>query len=254
MKTLMKLFPALLLLAALPANAGALDYEPPAEPVVAPPTTAPFSWTGPYIGVHAGAAFLRQVTEYTKDIFETRTRDITEDQCWKWWRSAWNRQLDDRYCSGGFDGMNQHYFDNALLREGVVTGSEEYEFLVGTETWEETIDDSFAIYGVHAGYLHDFGTIVAGVEASYTMYNSDVFPITGVAAIKGRAGLDLGRIQPYAFVGYGMAFGVEDSGMVYGGGLDWAITDRLVLGAQYSHYDFRDYAHDAAVVIASIRF
>ena len=239
---------------AVQANAGNLativEYEPNVPVPEGPP---PFNWSGPYIGVHAGAAFTSQTSQYSKDIYETDWRDVTEDQCWKFWNNDWNRQIDDRYCSGGFEGMNQHYYNHAKTRPDVVIGSEEYERYVRTDTWEETTREDFAIYGLHAGYLKDFGTVIGGIEVSHTFYNSETFPINNVTSAVARVGLDLGRVSPYALAGYSWAGGV-DEGMTYGGGIDWAVTDSLVLGALYKHHEFAQYPHDVAMLTASVGF
>jgi opacity protein-like surface antigen len=235
---------------AMPAYAGNYVYATgETQEVVPPAPPAPFvpisPFSGAYIGIHAGAAAMRKITEYSEDIY--KTRDVTE--CWKWWQNDWNRQLDERYCNGGFPGMNQHYFDNARER---VVGTEEY--FDHTETWTEEEKETFLIYGAQAGYLWDWGSVLVGGEVSYSVYDSETFPITGVATVKARAGLDMGRVSPYAHVGYSWASGVADEGMSYGAGLDWALNSRIILGAEYTHYAFADYAHDAAVLRVSYSF
>lgn len=234
---------------ALPAYAGNYIYATGETQEVVPPDNytppAPSPFAGLYVGLRAGMAGISQTEQHSVDIYEAR--DVTE--CWKWWQNDWNRQLDERYCSGGFEGMNQHYFDNARER---VVGSEEY--FVGTETWEETTSERFGIYGIQAGYLFDLGVVLAGVEISHDFYNSTEFDITGVTAAKARVGYDGGRIQPYAFIGYAWASGVTDEGLAYGGGLDIALTDRIIAGVQYSQYDFANLPHSSVVATVSYNF
>lgn len=239
------------LLLSTAAYADGPTWTPPHEPRPVPPVSAP-NWGGMYIGGHVGHAAVSTTETWSEDIFETRTRDVIDQQCWKWWNGGWNQGLADNYCTGPFEqGMKQHYFDNAQWRD-VVTGTEEYEHFVGTEYFEETTSDQFLTYGAHIGYNFDLGRIVVGPEISYTVYRTDAFPIDGVLTVAGRVGMDMGRLMPYAHVGYSWA-GV-DEGLSYGGGLDIAITRRIIAGIKYSHYDFETYPHDAVEVRLSVRF
>ncbi len=106
-------------------------------------------------------------------------------------------------------------------------------------------------YGAHAGYLHDFGSVVVGGELRYDNL-SDVAITTPVdiggkslVAASLRAGYDLGRVLPYATVGYGQFTADDDdksNGMLYGVGADFAVTDHWRLGVEALRFEFKDFS------------
>lgn len=124
-------------------------------------------------------------------------------------------------------------------------------FYLGAQTGYADIDDtgfstSGPVYGVHAGYLHDFGGLVAGAELRY----DDLSALRGVSdrvtMLTGefRLGYDLGRVLPYVAVGGAQvtnhASNDSASGPVYGLGADFALTDQWRLGAEATHLDLDD--------------
>ena len=106
------------------------------------------------------------------------------------------------------------------------------------ETFKAKIDDSDTTYGVFAGYRHQFGNqIVAGAEASYTR-TGKLFEDSQTVetwAVEGQLGYAIGRALPYAAAGYANVEG-EDA-LSVSLGLDYAITDRVIIGAKYTRYD-----------------
>ncbi len=131
--------------------------------------------------------------------------------------------------------------------------------------------DSFAL-GAFAGYQHQIGQFVLGVEGGYMSGFDDVslgttpsisifFPGgTGTAQAKlkdiwsvgGRVGWAMGRWMPYLTGGYASGrfeFNARDSstteqasatngGGYIGGGVDWAVWNNWILGLEYRHYGF----------------
>ncbi|MCF6304391.1 MAG: hypothetical protein L3J33_03355 [Rhodobacteraceae bacterium] len=238
-----------------PANAGSLVTVVPYEPnISAPVAAAPpaYSWSGASVGIHGGKASGSRVTEFSERIYETVTRDVIEDQCWKWWRADWWSQVDDRYCTGGFGGMSQHVFANARSRDFVI-GTEEYEQFLRTDYWSETVTADMLAYGVQAGYLQDFGAFAIGAEAGYTWLEGNALGIDGLAYVQARAGIAVDRLFIYGTAGQGWASNGE-SGFVYGGGIDVAIGERLVIGVAYQQYDLPDTPIGLATLRASIKF
>jgi outer membrane immunogenic protein len=106
------------------------------------------------------------------------------------------------------------------------------------------------VFGGHAGYLHQFGDFVVGAEAevmrldiAYDFF--DFITIDYAAAVKGRIGYAWDRTL---FTAHGGAVyastnfnDLADWGWVAGAGIDYALTDTLTIGAQYSHYDFKEF-------------
>lgn len=109
-------------------------------------------------------------------------------------------------------------------------------------------------YGLHAGYLRDYGQFVSGVELSYDKLND--FDILGAGSIDGDflrakllAGYDSGRFLPYAAVSFaklnldfpaGESF--DDTGFGFGLGAKFMATPRLMLGVEWmtNEFDFDD--------------
>jgi outer membrane immunogenic protein len=123
--------------------------------------------------------------------------------------------------------------------------------------------------GLHAGYNHQFGNLVVGVEASIDAGNQDAHrlevpalnyvtdtEVNYMASIAGRAGLAFDRFFFFGKAGvayidydYSASFqqgnlitarshDFDDFGYVVGGGVEYALTDRFTIGAEYEHYDF----------------
>ncbi len=176
---------AVLILAATAAGAAAQTATPPA-----------FTWSGLYVGVHAGYGEMRP--HYSEPDFPLA-------------------------------GLNP------TMRGGV--------------------------FGIYTGFNHQIGRVVLGIEADvgfgavkrnndranpgngYTAFKSDV-----AAHVRARAGYAIGRALPFVAGGLALAdFTVRDTdpgcsrrtttrvGWSVGGGLDYALTDNLVVRAEYVH-------------------
>lgn len=98
--------------------------------------------------------------------------------------------------------------------------------------------------GLHLGYLHDLGAFVLGAELDY----NDVDLQDGTAGssdmwrLRGRLGYDMGRFQPYLTLGVVRLSdsGESETGVTYGFGGDYLVTDRVSLGLEYSRSAFKD--------------
>jgi len=129
-----------------------------------------------------------------------------------------------------------------------------------------------AVYGVQGGYNYQFGHAVVGIEADWSGANlkssnsltpgGGAFSFTAsekvkwLASVRGRAGIAFDRLFLYGTAGVGWAraeFDATDTftapfqnvnesrtptGMVYGGGAEWALWNNLSLRAEYLRYDF----------------
>lgn len=111
------------------------------------------------------------------------------------------------------------------------------------------------VLGAHAGYLMQRNNFVFGAELealrlAITFEEHFFITIENAYLAKLRAGYAVDR---FLFTGHlGAAYatssinipGVEnlaDVGVVAGFGVDWGITDRITLGAQYSHFFFNNF-------------
>ncbi len=143
---------------------------------------------------------------------------------------------------------------------GAQYGQGEAKAEFGSQSGKRDLD----AYGVFAGYQHDFGSYVLGGELNYNKVELDDVSGKGdLLSLRARAGYDLGRFLPYVTVGYAY-LDADDSenGLVYGIGGDFKVTERFVLGAEYTRHDFDDIGNvsgldlkaDTVQVRASFRF
>lgn len=128
-------------------------------------------------------------------------------------------------------------------------------------------DNGGDLFGVTAGYNWQFNKIVAGVEADYAWADIDgsspdtsdfgcggggtlcTSEISSIATIRGRLGYSFGRFLPYATAGVAFtrfeaaimsgASGdkTTEADLVVGVGVEFAITQRLSVKAEYLHID-----------------
>ena len=107
--------------------------------------------------------------------------------------------------------------------------------------------------GVYGGYLYDLGSVVLGAELGYTrvtleadddLVDEDVD--IDVLALSGRVGYDAGAFLPYLKLGYFDASDADDddadslTGFLYGLGVDYALSDNFLVGAEYVRHDVQD--------------
>ena len=105
-----------------------------------------------------------------------------------------------------------------------------------------------ALYGLHAGYNHDFGSVVAGGEVDYDWSDISLTggagDIDSVARAKVRLGYDAGRVLVYGTGGFAQAetsaLG-DDDGTFFGAGADYMISPSTVVGLEYLNHDFENF-------------
>ena len=135
-----------------------------------------------------------------------------------------------------------------------------------------------AVGGLHAGYMRDFGRIVAGAEVAYNWTDLEAdddatfdlgADLESVARAGVRVGYDAGRVLPYVTGGYASASFSEElagtgednaDGYYFGGGVEYAVTNRFSVGAEVLRHEFDvdiddlDSSLTTAGVRASYRF
>lgn len=128
---------------------------------------------------------------------------------------------------------------------GAQYGAGSFKLSDGTDS----ADEDHKAYGLHAGYLHDFGQFVLGGELDYNKLDIDNVDNKGdMTRLRARAGYDMGRFMPYVTLGVAKlsldsnGYDISETDMTYGIGGDFKVTDAFTVGAEYSKQDFSDVA------------
>lgn len=136
----------------------------------------------------------------------------------------------------------------AGLAVGATSGDISYELSTTFDFGDGTIA------GVHAGYLFQRGSLVYGGELALGVITDGGIPgfeparyeIKRTLDFKGRLGFAADRLLVYGVLGYssgrysevdGSPFEVDMDGVLYGLGVDYAVSDRLSLGLAYTARD-----------------
>lgn len=114
--------------------------------------------------------------------------------------------------------------------------------------------------GVHAGYNHQFGSFVFGLEADATAVNVDSNPdapnadltVNWMGSVRARVGYAFDQVMFYGTGGFSMAraevsSNVDSSrqtqdhtGYVLGAGVEFMVSDNWALGAEYLRHEFSE--------------
>ncbi|OCW57493.1 outer membrane protein [Hoeflea olei] len=125
-----------------------------------------------------------------------------------------------------------------------------YDWLDADGTYSAEVDDGVA--GLHAGYLFRFGdNVYVGpeVSAEYSGMKHPPYETDHLLSARLRGGMSLDRFLFTGSVGVSQArFSrsgggprYADTGWLVGAGVDYAITDRVTAGIDYSHHSFSDF-------------
>jgi hypothetical protein len=114
-------------------------------------------------------------------------------------------------------------------------------------------EGGFLSYGIHLGYLHDFGRLVAGAELGYDNLVFDLPDLDShLSRFKLVAGYDAGRWLPYATVGtasltfMGDRPRQSDAGVLAGLGVSTRLGDRGFVSAEILHHAYPDFDNRGA--------
>jgi outer membrane immunogenic protein len=129
---------------------------------------------------------------------------------------------------------------------GTWTGGYAGLSLGGAQASSGGSEETGLIYGLHGGSDYQFGNgIVLGGEAEF-QGNDDLsvngFDVDNVSRAKARMGYDLGPALVYGTAGVSKvntSIG-EATSPVYGLGMEYKVTDRFSVGAEYLNEDFEN--------------
>ncbi len=116
-------------------------------------------------------------------------------------------------------------------------------------------DGDGLLYGVFGGYRYDFGTLVVGAELDLNFADIDLNDASGatigtldsVHRLGLEVGYDAGPALIYGTAGLAMASATiggsdfQDNGYFYGVGVDYLLTDNVVIGAEVLQHEFDDF-------------
>ena len=113
-------------------------------------------------------------------------------------------------------------------------------------------------YGVHAGYDYDFGDLILGGELDIDGTNIEIeapdSDLTSVARAKVRLGYDAGQFMPYVTAGVARATTTDDldgetDGTFAGAGINYLLSDSLMVGGEVLQHQFDDFADNDGVEV-----
>lgn len=116
-------------------------------------------------------------------------------------------------------------------------------------------DGDGVLYGLFGGYRYDFGNVVLGAELDLTEANIDIDSADGAAVgeldsvyrLGAELGYDAGPALVYATAGVARASATiegndfDENGFFYGLGVDYLVTDQIVVGAELLQHEFDDF-------------
>lgn len=263
-------------LAGMTANALGADLGPPVE--------IPWTWAGPYIGLHAGFGWSNDQAVLTKRqkncVESTATKKVQEEQ--KEEEKKGGQKI--KTASAGPDGGSAtglFIVDGKIVQsseaeagpdganatadnggEGGTDGHVSGVHSSGSSTEKEStvdchfdeiskrlsIDSNGFIGGGQVGYNFQFNQLVLGVEGDISFtdwHENDAF-----GTVRGRLGYAWGRVLPYATAG--LAVVDSEAGWTAGGGVELAVSDNVSLRGEYLHFNVADI--DGDIVRAGINF
>ena len=198
-------------------SAAALAADLPsrrAPPAYAPPPPIPvFTWTGIFVGLNAGAAFGQD-------------------------RGPVGTGSGASFVGGGQIGFN-YEFGSSTAGLGVLSGVGNAFNTVGGGLGHSPFGaNSGIVFGVvaDADYLdgHNGANFAGGPgNPNGIFYSSTDY----LGTVRGRLGVAFDRVFLYGTGGY--AYNLRNDGYAVGGGLEFAVTHNVSVGAEYLRVDFR---------------
>lgn len=111
------------------------------------------------------------------------------------------------------------------------------------------------LYGVFGGYRYDLGNVVVGAELDLNLADIDLVDPAGtnigsldtVHRLGAEVGYDAGPALLYGTAGVTQASAtvggadLQDNGYFFGAGVDYLVTDQIILGAEVLQHEFDDF-------------
>lgn len=125
----------------------------------------------------------------------------------------------------------------------------------GDVTVDGAAEGDGVLYGVFGGYRYDFGNFVVGAELDLNLADIDLVDGVGttigsldsVHRLGAEVGYDAGPALVYGTAGITQASAtvggadLQDNGYFFGAGVDYLLTDQIILGAEVLQHEFEDF-------------
>ncbi|MBY4891757.1 outer membrane beta-barrel protein [Rhodobacteraceae bacterium N5(2021)] len=129
----------------------------------------------------------------------------------------------------------------------------------------DAADGDGVLYGVFGGYRYDLGNIVVGAELDLNWADIDLDDPVGttigsldsVHRLGAEVGYDAGPALLYGTVGVAQASAtvggadLQDNGYFFGAGVDYLVTDQIILGAEVLQHEFEDFDNSGLDISAT---
>jgi outer membrane immunogenic protein len=237
-----------------------------------PPVELPWTWAGPYLGLHAGFGLSNDEAKFRTDCNKSVNHEDEDKD------HNHNGGTKIKTASAGPDGASGAGF---FIVDGKIVQSSEAE--AGPDGAEATADnggdghfnehqsddhsggsadchtdvpsnhlamadsDGF-IGGGQIGYNFQFSQWVMGIEGDISFTDWDGTDALGT--VRGRLGYAWERVMPY--VTGGLAIADADTGWTAGGGIELAVSNNVSVRGEYLHFDLS--AIDGDIVRAGVNF
>ncbi len=129
-------------------------------------------------------------------------------------------------------------FTSPILADETWTGFHLGVHVGTSELSAGPLDDSGTMYGIQAGYNHDFGQFVLGGEIDFSTAEYTILGATGdidSIRVKLRGGYDLGRAMVYGIIGAGSFDDgtTSETGSTLGLGVSYKATGNIIVSGEY---------------------
>ena len=249
-----------------------------------PPVEIPWTWAGPYVGLHAGFGWSNDQAVLTKRdkncVESTATKKVKQEEQKEEEKKGGEKIKTASAGPDGGSGTGLFIVDgkivqsseaeagpdgaNATADNGGEGGTDDHASRVhssGGTAKESTVDCHFDeiskrlsvesngfIGGGQVGYNFQFNQLVLGVEGDISF--TDWHETDAFGTVRGRLGYAWERVLPY--VTAGLAIADSETGWTAGGGVELAVSDNISLRGEYLHFDVGDM--DGDIVRAGINF
>jgi outer membrane immunogenic protein len=226
----------------------------------APPPLIPWTWSGPYLGLHAGfgssndECLSKKSGQKENGGRKIKTASagpaggsgsgvfIVDGKIVQSSEAEAGPEGAEATADNGGDGSSQ---DNSSDEDSASCHSE-----MGHRSSNIDADTNGFMGGGQIGYNFQFSQFVVGIEGDISFTDWDGTDTFGT--VRGRLGYAWERVMPY--VTAGLAIADAETGWTAGGGVELAVSDNVSVRGEYLHFDVTDIDGDIVRLGMNFRF